>query len=207
MRPVLMPRCWFGVVAGVLVLGFARTADSKQTCIKAVTGEGQYDRGYITVTVDEGKGAGYQSVSQGKFYGKGSIAVDRCYDQIKGVQVRGPNKVRWAGSLTFSVDGGLTYTAGTCVNCQVKPGCSTGKMLVEADRNSNQNVRLPMLLDVPLLRFYPLGLFHCPTIAFKATKRWGESSILLQQIENFPYLCGWHACIKRRLCRCTWHRL
>ena len=130
----------------------ASTVDSKKICIKVATGKSDNDDGYISVTVDQGKGAGYESVSTNNKYKEGSLVIQRCYGQIKGVQVQNPTDNRWAGSVTFSVDDGRTYAGGTCANCQSKPGGGTQRMYVEAENNSG-SVRFPMLL---LVRFAPI---------------------------------------------------
>ena len=108
------------------VLATTTDGGTTQVCIKAITGRITYDDGYIDISVDEGKGAGYKRQSNKLFQTLRSTVVNKCYDQIKGVRVRGTDNNAWVGSITFSTDGGSTYTAGACTTCKKNPGGSTG---------------------------------------------------------------------------------
>ena len=132
-----------GVVASLALCpptAGATTSDggTQQVCIKAVTGRKLYDSGFIDISIDQGKGAGYQRESPKSLQTVGTTVVEKCYSQIKGVRVQGPSVDDWVGSITFSTDGGSTYTAGSCATCNTNPSGSTGQIMTELDDNHNK---------------------------------------------------------------------
>ena len=111
-------------------------------CIKAVTGTQTYDPGSIDISIDQGNGAGYQRnrAVYGTYQRSNSTVVEKCYSQIKGVRVQAKNIDEWIGSITFSTDGGSTYTAGTCATCNKNPGGSTDRMKVGFNNDNDSSV-------------------------------------------------------------------
>ena len=90
-------------------------------------------QGYIAVQVDSGAGFRPES-NQNKLYAKGAIVLEKCYTEIHAVRVQGPHINAWSGSVSFSSDGGVTYTAGQCGTCT--NGTGTAQLSVDANNDS-----------------------------------------------------------------------
>ena len=50
-------------------------------------------------------------------YVKGQVVLSKCYVGLLGVQVTNTETNAWGGSIEYSVDGGVTYSAMICDDC------------------------------------------------------------------------------------------
>ena len=89
---------------------------AQETCILITTGTGTYDGGYLDVSVNNGDG--YDMVTTpGINYAQDQVVFSKCYVGLLGVQVTNTETNAWGGSIEYSVDGGVTYSAMICDDC------------------------------------------------------------------------------------------
>ena len=107
-------------------------AAAKKVCVKIVTGLEIGASGYIRVDVDSGSGFESPSGVDGIIHTAGSVVLERCYLRIIALQIAGTDTNAWMGAITFSTDGGRTYTGSWCTTCDGGGG-STLQLAVDAD--------------------------------------------------------------------------
>ena len=97
----------------------APTATLQPTCLRITTGPGEFDNGYLDVSVNRGDGAGYIEVTTSDIiYEQGSEVLDMCYTPgLVGVKVTNSRINAWAGRIETSVDNKGSYSVMSCVDC------------------------------------------------------------------------------------------
>ena len=109
------------------------------TCILVKTGEGQYDNGYLDVSVDVGDG--YNMVTTaGINYDKGSNVLDECFVNLKGVQVSSQQTNAWAGRIETSVNNKVSYIPMKCLDCDGTVD-TTEYIVVDGDNNGKGDTK------------------------------------------------------------------
>ena len=109
------------------------------TCILVKTGEGQYDNGYLDVSVDVGDG--YNMVTTpGINYDKGSNVLDECFVNLKSVQVSNQQTNAWAGRIETSVNNKVSYIPMKCLDCDGTVD-TTEYIVVDGDTNGIANTK------------------------------------------------------------------
>ena len=109
------------------------------TCILVKTGEGQYDNGYLDVSVDVGDG--YNMVTTpGINYDKGSNVLDECFVNLKSVQVSNQQTNAWAGRIETSVNNKVSYIPMKCLNCDGTVD-TTEYIVVDGDNNGTGDTK------------------------------------------------------------------
>jgi len=102
-------------------------------CLKIVTGNEDANDGHLEVWVDSGNGA--ERVAGGSFL-EGSVVLDKCYwDDIVSVKMQNSDSNGWAGTVSYSSDGGSTYAAMTCVLGCHGPSNSGAKIVLDGNDN------------------------------------------------------------------------
>jgi len=100
-------------------------------CVKIVTGGGGANDGPLDAWVDTGSGP-VQEASGNQ--AKNSIVVDKCSENdIVSVKVKGPTNNGWAGSVTYSSDGGQTYASMNCTGACTGPQSGTAGIVADGD--------------------------------------------------------------------------
>jgi hypothetical protein len=102
------------------------------SCIRIITGTEEHNHGKLEVKVD--KGSGPKLVASGKFE-QGDTVWEQCYARVEKIQVRGPCKDAWTGSIELSDDEGAVYYPMTCLNCD-GDSASTSSIVVDGDDDS-----------------------------------------------------------------------
>ena len=112
----------------------APTATLQPTCLRITTGSGEFDEGYLDVSVNKGDGAGYIEVTTpGISYEQGSEVLDMCYTPgLVGVKVTNSRINAWAGRIETSVDNQGSYSVMRCVDC-TGTGDTTEYIVVDGD--------------------------------------------------------------------------
>jgi len=109
------------------------------TCILVKTGEGQYDNGFVDVSVDVGDG--YNMVTTpGINYDKGSNVLDECFVNLKSVQVSNQQTNAWAGRIETSVNNKGSYSVMKCLNCDGTVD-TTEYIVVDGDNNGTGDTK------------------------------------------------------------------
>ena len=87
------------------------------TCILITTGTGQYDNGFIDVSVSNG--TGYVEVTTPLTnYAQGQVVLDECYLGLVGVQVTNNQTNAWGGNIAYSFgDKASVYFPMKCTDC------------------------------------------------------------------------------------------
>ena len=85
-------------------------------CILITTGTGEFDNGYLNVLVNDG--SGYVEVTTPDIiYEKGQVVLDECYVNLIGIQVTNTETNAWIGSIEYSINDQLSYSAMICDDC------------------------------------------------------------------------------------------
>ena len=90
---------------------------------------GDTSDGNVNVLVDSGEG--YFPVNFPKFYSKGDVVVDQCFDKLISVQINNKDDDGWIGSIELSTDRKASYFPFECADCTG----STNSMPVLVDGN------------------------------------------------------------------------
>ena len=79
-----------------------------------MTGTGGDNQGKLEVELNIGDGY-YTAVPQASF-GKGAVVLDACFTTMPVVRGHNSASDAWAGAVSFSTDGGVTYSNGFCTS-------------------------------------------------------------------------------------------
>ena len=83
--------------------------------LRISTGTGSNNEGTLDVAVDQG--LGYEWVTRGKWWDKGSPVLYHNYTALVGVRVQNLKTDGWVGAVEYSSDGGRSYAPLVCTSC------------------------------------------------------------------------------------------
>ena len=102
-------------------------------CLRVTTGTSKYSVGNLQVIVN-GVNVTGQDV---KYYGKGEVVVDKCFQSLDKIQIRNPTTDAWAGSiLALTGDSDSYKPFSRCVNCVKGDASAADAIVVDGDDDS-----------------------------------------------------------------------